>query len=514
MRLILVFGVLLFLATSAVAKDRALLIGIDDYQNPIVAHLSGCENDTTLIRDFLISKLGFKEQDIKILINAAATEANIKRMVQEWLIADTKGGDRVFFSYSGHGARVPDISGDEYQDHMDEIIAVYDVRPKEPIIEGKPLLPAGGYIIDDEISEWIASLFGRQVVMLFDSCNSGTISRGPANSGFESRFLSVRNESNSQQTIYSPDYNKSPKYRDANTINEEFLDGIINGAVVISAANADQEAFPILAAKYGRKQGALTYLFVEKQQEHLLSLRSLEASLRTGMKELQQANLLRAGGNGQYQVPQVKIYGYEQSDLPIFAGLPTSGWTSALEIALHNPLSKASVSLWTRDNRRSYSLSKLDEYNRPGEMIPLSVNTSQGGYLYIWVFSETNQAKCVFPSTHDHKNFLEAGTYSFPRCKEGKTDCPPEEIYEFAAIEPEGDDLWVALLTEKPLALRNDDYVYTWAEALESIGLPAVEAAIRNYAKQATTRGAQARLLRVPVVTSWQAGSIVLHTYR
>jgi hypothetical protein len=510
MRSIVVLGVLLFMVSSVVAKDRALLIGIDKYRGPFVKDLFGCENDTKILRDFLVNKLSFRDEDIKTLANESATESNVRNTVQQWLIDDTKWGDRVFFAYSGHGSRVPDISGDEDRDHMDEVIALYDVRVKEPLISGKPLIPATGYILDDDISRWIAGLFGRQVVMLFDSCNSGTISRGPGNQGFESRFLSLSNSA--KETVYSPDYDTSPKYRDVSTVNEDFLDGVVSGAVIISAARADQEAFPILAPKYDRMQGALTYLFVEKQQEQLVPVRSLQNILSRGMDELKQTNLLHMGGNGQFQIPQIEVYGDELNELPSLAGLPSSGWITALGIALHNPLSKASVSLWTRDNRRSYSLSKLDEYNRLGEMIPLSVNASQAGHLYVWVFSERNEARCLFPSIHDHKNFVEAGTYSFPRCKEGKKDCPPEERYELFAGKPEGDDLWVALLTEKPLTLRSDDHVYTWAEALESIGLPAVEAAINNYARQAATRGAKSRLLRVPVVTSWQAGSMILNT--
>jgi hypothetical protein len=55
------------------------------------------------------------------------------------------------------------------------------------------------------------------------------------------------------------------------------------------------------------------------------------------MEELKQAKLLTKGGNGEYQVPQVEIYGYEESELPILAGLPDSGWTTALET--DNPIS-------------------------------------------------------------------------------------------------------------------------------------------------------------------------------
>lgn len=513
---LLVLSMLACAPLVSMARDRVLLIGIDDYENQNIKDIEGCENDTKLLKAFLISQLGFKEGDIKVLINKQATESEIRNFVLGWLIGDTRPGDRVFLAYSGHGTRVPDESGDEQKDGMDEALAAYDVRPREPVRKGRPVIPESGYILDDEISRWIADLHGRQVVMLFDSCHSGTISRGANNNaGLGSRFLRFKEEEVAREKgdVYSPDYNKSSRSRDMDTATEGFLDKVVNGVVIISAAKADQEAFPIFAGKYARQQGALTYLFVEKQLDSLVPIEKLQDTLSSGMDELKQAKLLTRGGNGEYQVPEVEIYS-QQTALPIFGGPLKTSWTTAPEIALYNPLSKTKVEIWTADKRQAYSITTRNKYDQPGETIPLVVKTSDPGYLYIWVFSRNDEAKCLFPSKFDKMNFVKAGTYTFPRCVGGKEKCADEDMYEYFASKPEGFDVWVALVTDQPLELRTDDYTYSWAEAFQRIGLEKVRVALSEYVKQATSRGGDVRLVQKPMVAAWQAGTVVLNAYK
>ncbi len=497
---------------AAAAKDRALLIGIDRYRNQFVADTDGCENDTILLKEFLKTKLSFRDVDIRTLTNEKATVRDIRNAVREWLIEGTQPGDRVFFAYAGHGTRVPDEpNGDEVLDHMDEALAVYDVEPKLPIVYGSPAVAVSGYITDDEVSRWIADLHGRQVVMLFDSCHSGTISRGDGGETVPSRFLRFKAAAGGRGTrdVYSPDYNTDPQSRDMGEATEGFLKTAVNGVVIISAAKADQEAFPINSAKYGRAQGALTYLFVDKQQNGLIPVGSLQSVLNEGIEELKRARLLSRGRNGQYQSPQVDVYSQQLAALPIFGGLRVESWTLAPELALHNQLSQAEVKVSTADGRKAYNLTR-------GESIPLVVSTSRPGYLYIWVFSRDEEhgdlARCLFPSEYEEDNAVGAGAISFPRCKAGRADCLEKDKYEFFATTPPGKDVWVALVTDKKLKLRGYEHVYSWAEAFEYIGLEKVRAALSQYIKEATTRGGGVRPTQ-PTVMDWQAGALVLQAY-
>lgn len=95
---------------------RALIIGIDHY---IIIDLSGekldlkgCANDALDIKNILIEKFDFKENEIRLLLNKDATKESILEGFQ-WLIRETKPQDWVIFSFSGYGTQVQDLNGDE-----------------------------------------------------------------------------------------------------------------------------------------------------------------------------------------------------------------------------------------------------------------------------------------------------------------------------------------------------------------------------------------------------------------
>src|SRR6478735_7811188 len=70
------------------------------------------------------------------------------------------GGDFFFVSYSGHGGQVPDVNGDE-ADKKDETWCLYD-----------------GQLIDDELYAELGRFkAGVRILVLSDSCHSGTVTR-------------------------------------------------------------------------------------------------------------------------------------------------------------------------------------------------------------------------------------------------------------------------------------------------------------------------------------------------
>lgn len=71
-----------------------------------------------------------------------------------------QGGDLFFLTYSGHGGQVPDVNGDE-DDGKDETWCLYD-----------------GQLIDDELYfELSRFAAGVRILVLSDSCHSGTVTR-------------------------------------------------------------------------------------------------------------------------------------------------------------------------------------------------------------------------------------------------------------------------------------------------------------------------------------------------
>jgi hypothetical protein len=70
-------------------------------------------------------------------------------------------GDLFFLSYSGHGGQVQDVSGEDEDDKLDETWCLFD-----------------GQLIDDELYLELSKFRkGVRVLVLSDSCHSGTVTR-------------------------------------------------------------------------------------------------------------------------------------------------------------------------------------------------------------------------------------------------------------------------------------------------------------------------------------------------
>lgn len=145
-------------AAQRQSKKRALLIGCDyigtEYQ------LSGCINDVENIQTKLKSQYGFN--NIVIMTDNTdkkPTKANILDELKN-LLASANSEDKLFLSFSGHGFKIKDTSGDE-KDKLDEVFVSLDLD----------------YISDDEIKIFINNNLKKNVTLfaLFDCCHSGTI---------------------------------------------------------------------------------------------------------------------------------------------------------------------------------------------------------------------------------------------------------------------------------------------------------------------------------------------------
>jgi hypothetical protein len=136
----------------------ALCIGINDYPGTD-SDLAGCVNDANDWAGTLKSH----EFTVEKIINKNATGKAIRDGIGA-LVAKAKSGDLIVIQYSGHGSYVPDVDGDE-PDGTDECLCPYDVRSKGPIT-------------DDELFDLYSSSHpGARILMISDSCHSGTVAR-------------------------------------------------------------------------------------------------------------------------------------------------------------------------------------------------------------------------------------------------------------------------------------------------------------------------------------------------
>lgn len=101
----------LLAATGAMAGDRALVIGIDDYTAVAGAPiLNGAVADTGLAEKVLTGPLGFRPEEIVRLTDAAASYDAILTALIDILVKETAPGDRAVFYFAGHGTVLPDGS--------------------------------------------------------------------------------------------------------------------------------------------------------------------------------------------------------------------------------------------------------------------------------------------------------------------------------------------------------------------------------------------------------------------
>lgn len=147
--------------TSKPAKRTALSVhlGLNSVDPRHYAGWSGdllaCEFDA---RDMaaLAQAAGMKP---KTLMTKNATRAKALAAIRG-AAKTLKNGDFFFLSYSGHGGQIEDVSGEE-DDKLDETWCLFD-----------------GELIDDELYLELSRFAkGVRVVVLSDSCHSGTVTR-------------------------------------------------------------------------------------------------------------------------------------------------------------------------------------------------------------------------------------------------------------------------------------------------------------------------------------------------
>lgn len=138
---------------------KALCIGINDY--PGTANdLSGCVNDA---QDWA-AELRDRGFSVNLLLDAQAKRAAMIESIAE-LITSAVKGDSLVITYSGHGTWVPDSTGDE-PDGRDEALCPYDLATR-------------GALLDDDIHTLFSQrAAGVRIVLLSDSCHSGSVTRG------------------------------------------------------------------------------------------------------------------------------------------------------------------------------------------------------------------------------------------------------------------------------------------------------------------------------------------------
>jgi hypothetical protein len=170
-------------AAPALARENyALLIGANKY--PSLEErwwLKGPSNDVELVATYLTTEapVPFPSGNVMLLSDGvpggtAPTLAAIREAFAD-LTAKVEPGDFVYLHFSGHGTQAPAKDPSTELDGLDELFLPVDIGPWS-----KQVGEVQNALVDDEIGALIDGLRskGANVWAVFDSCNSGTVTRG------------------------------------------------------------------------------------------------------------------------------------------------------------------------------------------------------------------------------------------------------------------------------------------------------------------------------------------------
>ena len=293
-------------ATKAEIPKFALLVGINRYKkykdiNVNIRDLRGTHNDVALMKS-LLADYGFKEEtsgvnsdkfpcgqqtaasNVKTLCSEQATQSAIRENFKKQLIDNAKNyfvagkltssdrdkGANVVFYYSGHGSKLKDVNGDE-SDGVDETIVAQD-SDRNGVKD----------IIDDEFDAFYKELsqYTTNITFMFDSCHSGSVTRGGSPKSVE-RVIKTKNNSRGNPTLN--DGINIPGNADYVTISGS-----------LPTQESQEDLFTDTTTKQEQWDGALTYNFVNLLRQN------------PGLTYREIINLLRPAVTKFNQTPQVE----------------------------------------------------------------------------------------------------------------------------------------------------------------------------------------------------------------
>jgi hypothetical protein len=332
----------------------------------------------------------YKSDQIRLLTDDKATRKAILAGLQ-WLVDGSHAGDKVLFYFSGHGAQQPDTNGDE-DDRLDETLCPVDASATR-----------ANMVVDDEINDYLQKLAGRKVLVVIDSCHSGTITKSvlPSNIKFKMPLF------------------KTPLSPDTKAIGSEriLVTPPTQGEVVVYTAVASNQL--AVATPQG---SVFTNAFISaiKLNNGKISNEEILAAVRKESEEVCQRRQSECllGLTPQMDVGLVSLE--EQPIFPVPSVFP-----------INYPLLSMKI------------LPK--EVIKIGEAITFEIKNlgGQDGYVTIWDVDSKGAVVRIFPDGNSggNKGFIQAGQSLILPDISNKGD-----HFEFRAKEPKGKGISIAVL--------------------------------------------------------------------
>ncbi len=143
----------------------ALIIGISNYKDPNIRKLNYTRMDAEGILKILTdpTKVGLKQDKIKVLLDEDATKFNIEDAISDWLFKNAGKDSTVFVYFAGHGSLEEDRTGTEKEStYLLPVDSIY----------GKFFATA---ISSSRFHELLSTIKSKKLVFFMDSCHSGGV---------------------------------------------------------------------------------------------------------------------------------------------------------------------------------------------------------------------------------------------------------------------------------------------------------------------------------------------------
>ena len=373
---------------SAYAADHALIVGVGEFKDPQVTSLPGIQLDVDMAQQ-MMRHLGVPSQNIKILRDKQATIEGMRQQLK-WLAKNVSQDDHIFIYFSGHGSQVEDKNGDE-EDGLDETLYLYD-----------------GHLIDDEFGELLKNIPSQNVVVLVDACHSGTGTKSLANNRYAATQGQVKSWRDSK-TPYRPASRKS--------LAVEAIEQKSDNYVAMAAAQDNQSAIATPSGSIFTK-ALLDSFESSRTSANPVTWQELFQKTKANVAEVNQTFVPNLDGNTDLANKAIRFAKVSQEEHRVV-------WQEVV-----NVVSRAG--------------SKLNitapEQLKEGDLLSMSIEVPQDGYLNVLSIGPDDVATVLFPNPHITNNQVKAGTTI--RVPAG---------FNIRAVPPLGKTLVAAFVTTEPM---------------------------------------------------------------
>ncbi len=395
---------MIFSPTQTFAVDRALLVGVGEYQLEKY-NLPGIDLDLAMMQQ-TAELMGFSE--IKVLKDQQATLNNVINTINSFLINGVQEDDRVLFYYSGHGTQVPDYSGDEHQDGVDEVLTMHNMALTSK--QGRRTL--NNVLLDDEFNALLKRIPSKNVLVLIDACHSGTATRGIRlhnsilgdNVQVKSKFLQYEGMQSKGIALHA-----TPAVK---------LSDDIPFVAIGSAGDAEESIATSKGSLF--TLGVLYAVKNAAQTNQGLTPKDLQQQVATFIRNENQSFTPRLRGNAQLANRALRLKPAKEKK--------GNSWQRLL--ALSHNVEQLTVLI----NQNSYKL---------GDVLEVSILNEQPAYLNVINVDANDHATVLYPNQFHPDAFVR-----------GKVHIPTQQMaFELVAQKPVGQSLVVAFLTSKAINL-------------------------------------------------------------